>query len=191
MYDKENSGCIMNDKKLVILVDWFILPVYVVAFMLFAWVGILILMLATIPSVYAITKSIIFGKDFSWSNIDSYSNEKVNIAFSWWFVKQHEIMSFLLGKSPIDQLRKFEQSKSRSLVKVYSKNKIYCFKGQWFDKHFGFSVTAIANDGEVVAVCSATTIDEAKINIGYIGNQQHYKYRKHFPQGYSIEWVDK
>jgi hypothetical protein len=176
--------------KIVFLVDWFILPVYIVAFIVFILVGALLLTLALIPSICKVTKSIIFGGDFSWSNVDSYSNQKINNLFAWWFCKQHEIISVILGKKPIDQLRRFEKNDSRSLVKLDSVNKIYCFKGPWFDKAFGNFIIAISSDGEVLARCSARSKEEAQERIGYVGNYHHVKYRNKFPKGYSMEWVN-
>ena len=95
-----------------------------------------------------------------------------------------------MAKDPVDQLKSFQKTKSRSLVKVNSKNKVYCFQGDWFDPAFGYFITAISNNGTVLAMSTAPSLEEAQTNIGYLGDLQHHHYRKHFPNGYSIEWVD-
>lgn len=177
-------------RRLSIIVEWFVIPVYVVSFMVFTWVGSLIFTLALIPAVFILIKSVIFGREFKWSNIKSYKNKKINNMFAWWFSKQHEIMSKILSEKPIDQLRKFEKNKSRSLIKMSSNNIVYCYRGEYFDRAFGYFMFALSSDGKVLAVSSAHNIEQGKENLGFFGNNNHYRYKKHFPKGYSMEWVD-
>jgi len=179
-----------NKDKIRNFVDWTILPVYVFLFTLITWVGLTLLVIVAIPAFCEFIRSLIFCKKFAWSDVKVYNNSKVTKLFSWWFSKQHEIMSMLVGEDPIGQLRRFEKTKSRSLVKINSKNKVYCFRGEWFDDAFGYFIIAITHEGKFLAMSTANGIEASYKNIGYIGNLQHDIYRRYFPGGYSIDWMD-
>lgn len=70
-----------------------------------------------------------------------------------------------------------------------SKPKIYAFvngRVQWGD----YLPTALAEDGTSLAGHCSSSLSFAKHDIGIGSDWKHEAYRKHYPNGYELEWVD-
>lgn len=66
--------------------------------------------------------------------------------------------------------------------------KIYCFinsaQPEWYQ------VCAIAEDGHCLAQHTSSTPVWAQHDIGITSDWKHDNYKKHYPKGYELEWVN-
>lgn len=66
--------------------------------------------------------------------------------------------------------------------------KIFCFIQAM--NQFGYIVIAIAEDGEVLAEHCSSSEGYAKHDIGINSNHKHDQYKKKYPDGYEVEWLN-
>jgi hypothetical protein len=66
--------------------------------------------------------------------------------------------------------------------------KIFCFIQAV--NQFGYIVMAIAEDGEVLAEHCSSSEGYAKHDIGVNSNWKHDEYKKKYPHGYELEWLN-
>lgn len=67
--------------------------------------------------------------------------------------------------------------------------RIYCFinSGKGTDMCSGM---AMAEDGHVLAGHLSSSEFWARYDLGLTSDRKHDEYRKHYPDGYELEWVD-
>lgn len=50
--------------------------------------------------------------------------------------------------------------------------------------------TALSEDGHVLASCETTTRNWAKHDLGFVSDRCRDLYKRHYPNGYDMEWVE-
>ena len=71
-------------------------------------------------------------------------------------------------------------------------NVIYVFQdGRWSGDFKGMSIAKVDGKWTCLEQLVSSSVDWLKRDLGVIGEQCHDSYKKVFPHGFIIEWVDK
>lgn len=57
--------------------------------------------------------------------------------------------------------------------------------------HGDFAAHAIAEDGTGLGGHLSSSVEFAKHDIGLTSDWHHDEFRKHYPNGYEVEWIDQ
>ncbi len=66
---------------------------------------------------------------------------------------------------------------------------LYCIPTEFMKNNvMGY---ALAEDGVMLATHISSSVDFCKRDLGHTSNNKHDLYRRHFPKGYELVWLDK